>query len=166
MGVDPGPELEEDPGHGAVTSAGGLHQRGVTILIVILEHGVRSASYVMCRIDKIKCQPWIQERATHLNMCSSLKEVSDHVIVASGACANHFLIKLFSLNPLVLWVRIRPRHVLFRSGAWEKHLLDIHLTLKYPVIFASLIFLDPPSIRQAVSLSLRLKQRILAFPSG
>ena len=41
MGVDPGPELKEDPGHGAVTCAGGLHQRRVTILIVILEHGVR-----------------------------------------------------------------------------------------------------------------------------
>ena len=37
MGVDPGPELEEDPGHDAVARAGGLHQRGVTILIVVLQ---------------------------------------------------------------------------------------------------------------------------------
>ena len=38
--VDSGPKLEEDPGHGAVTR---LHQRHVTIIIMILEHGVRGS---------------------------------------------------------------------------------------------------------------------------
>ena len=37
VGVDPGPKLEEDPGHDAVARAGGLHQGGVTILIVVLQ---------------------------------------------------------------------------------------------------------------------------------
>ena len=43
---------------------------------------VSTALYIMCWIDNIKCQ----EFATHLNMGSSLKEDSDHLLVASGAC--------------------------------------------------------------------------------
>ena len=37
MGVDPGPELEEDPGHDAVARACSLHQGCVTILVVVLQ---------------------------------------------------------------------------------------------------------------------------------